>query len=89
MHDGKWSEAVLGSGGQLTLPEEIKDALCLFEGSRVELRVRNGEVVITPACDKSNLLDEWFGKYPVGSKTIDAVAYTRELRGWDEGEIDL
>lgn len=89
MSDEHCIEAILGRGGQLTLPKKLQEASNLLEGSRVELRVRNGEVVITPVRGGSHVLDKWFGKYPQESTTDDAIAYTRELRGWEESEIDL
>ena len=89
MNSELWGTATLSSRGQITIPKDVRDALFLTDGSKVEFRVKDGDVVLSAARPDGDPLDEWFGKYPLEDGSTDVVGWVREMRGWEEGEIDL
>ncbi len=82
-------EATINRRGQLTISKKLRDALFLTEGSRVMFQMKDDEIIIAAACAPSDSLDKWFGRYPLHSAAGDIMDYVRDMRGWENEEIDL
>ncbi len=53
------SNVTVSSKGQVVIPRVLRKALRLREGTRLEIRVRSGELVMTPAKGKSGRRADW------------------------------
>jgi antitoxin PrlF len=69
--------ATMTSKGQLTIPKDVRDALKLKAGDRVEIRVRDGEARLTPVCREAR---EVYGMLArPGQKAVTAEDMDRRL----------
>ncbi|MEM8778376.1 MAG: AbrB/MazE/SpoVT family DNA-binding domain-containing protein [Cyanobacteria bacterium P01_G01_bin.49] len=67
----------LGEKYQIVIPQEVREVLNLQPGDRLEIKVVNGTVVMTPATSKASHL---FGKHRQLWQGENAVTYIREQR---------
>ncbi|MDY7004653.1 MAG: AbrB/MazE/SpoVT family DNA-binding domain-containing protein [Cyanobacteriota bacterium] len=67
----------LGEKYQIVIPQEVREVLNLQPGDRLEIKVVNGTVVMTPANSKASRL---FGKHRQLWQGENAVNYIREQR---------
>jgi AbrB family looped-hinge helix DNA binding protein len=83
------AESTLSTRGQITLPKELRDALFLRQGDKVEFRVRNGEVTLS-ACraETKDPITRWVGALPGEPGPGGGKAWVRKLRGHEDGAID-
>jgi AbrB family looped-hinge helix DNA binding protein len=78
-------ESILSSRGQITLPKELRDALFLKQGDKVEFRVRNGEVTLSAhRADAEDPIVRWVGALPGEIGPGGGKAWVRELRGYED-----
>jgi AbrB family looped-hinge helix DNA binding protein len=83
------AESTLSSRGQITLPKELRDALFLKQGDKVEFRVRKGEVVLSARrSEAEDPIARWVGALPAELGPGGGKAWVRELRGHADGGID-
>ncbi len=83
------TESVLSSRGQITLPKELRDALFLKQGDKVEFRVRKGEVTLSARrAEADDPVSRWVGALPTDLGPGGGKAWVRELRGYEDGVID-
>lgn len=72
--------ATITSKGQITIPKEIRDALGLYPGTRVEFELQDGKLILRKRVPRE-AFDEWEGslrgKVPF-ERTDDLM---NELRG--------
>lgn len=68
----------MGNSTGLILPKAILDQLGLASGTKVDLRVVNGEVIARPA--KRKVRDGW----EEDAKRVGATGFTEEERDWLE-----
>ena len=68
----------MGNSTGLILPKAILDQLGLASGTKVDLRIENGEVIARPA--KRKVRDGW----EEDAKRIGAAGLTEEERDWLE-----
>lgn len=73
----------MGNSTGMILPKAILDQLGLASGTKVELRVENGEVIATPA--KRKVREGW----EEAAKRIGAEGLTQEEREWLEMPSDF
>jgi len=83
------AQGLVSSKYQLTLPVEVRKALGIKPGDRVEYVVKEGRLeirVIRP--DLSKVLDEVLAEHDFAALRAethdDAVRYVREMRGVDD-----
>ena len=69
--------AKLGGRSQIVVPKDVREALQLKPGDRLEVTIENGKVVMIPQISQTSLL---FGKHRQLWQNIDAVAYVRQER---------
>jgi len=78
---------------QITLPAEVRKALGIKPGDRLEVEVEGGKIVLRLARPPvRELLQKLIAEDPavkeIGEATgHDAVAYVRKLRGRDEDDL--
>ena len=73
----------MGNSTGLILPKPILDQLGLSSGSKVELRIENGEVVVHPT--KRKVREGW----EEAAKRVGAAGLTEEEREWLEMPNDF
>jgi antitoxin PrlF len=54
-------KSTISSKGQITIPVEIRDRLGLTPGTRVEMELREGEVVLRKGVECEHPVDQVFG----------------------------
>lgn len=69
--------AKLGGRYQIVVPKDIREALQLKPGDRLEVKVENGKVVMIPQVSHTSRL---FGKHQQLWQNTDAVKYIRNER---------
>lgn len=69
--------AKLGGRYQIVVPKDVRDALQLKPGDRLEVQVENGKVVMIPQVSHTSRL---FGKHRELWQNTDAVDYVRNER---------
>ncbi len=69
--------AKLGGRHQIVIPKDVREALQLKPGDRLEVKVENGTVVMIPQASHTSRL---FGKDRELWANTDAVAYIRQER---------
>ena len=69
--------AKLGGRYQIVVPKDVREALQLKPGDRLEIRAENGKVVMTP---KSSHTSRLFGKHRQLWQNTDPVEYVRHER---------
>lgn len=77
---------VVGEGGKLTLPREVREELGLHEGDEVKVDVEGGRAILRPTKEGENPFAEWIGAFPAFKTREEIEAWTKELRDEDEGE---
>ena len=66
----------VGSKGEIYLPKKIRDQLGLKPKDRITIRIKNGQIIITPIKDFESLLSE----EPEVEVTLDEIhKFRREL----------
>ena len=71
------NDVTLAARGQIVIPKEARDALCLKPGARLQLRVQGGRLLIEKRVQLD--LSRWIGHaVPDGLSTEQALT---ELRG--------
>ena len=78
--------SVISASGQLTIPQEIRDAFDLREGDRVEFRREDGKLVLVSSRSEDNPFLEFAGVTPLVPG--GSVAWQRELRGHAPDEFE-
>jgi AbrB family looped-hinge helix DNA binding protein len=79
------AESILSSRGQITLPKELRDALFLKQGDKVEFRVRSGEVTLSARrAEADDPVGRWVGALPAELGPGGGKAWVRELRGYED-----
>lgn len=76
-------EATVAERGQITLPKAVRDALGLTKGTKLQVEIENGRVVLRK--DVGDALSRVRGRFklPPGVTTDDIM---RELRGRAPGD---
>ncbi len=69
--------AKLGGRYQIVVPKDVREALQLKPGDRLEVKVENGKVIMTPQVSHTSRL---FGKHRQLWQNTDAVKYIRNER---------
>ena len=69
--------AKLGENYQIPVPKDVREALQLKPGDRLEVKVENGKVIMTPQVSHTSRL---FGKHRQLWQNTDAVKYIRNER---------
>ena len=69
--------AKLGGRYQIVVPKDVREALQLKPGDRLEIKVENGKVVMIPQSSHTSRL---FGKHRQLWQNTDAVEYVRHER---------
>jgi AbrB family looped-hinge helix DNA binding protein len=69
--------AKLGGRYQIVVPKDIREALQLKPGDKLDVKVENGKVVMIPQASHTSLL---VGKHRELWQDIDPVAYIRQER---------
>jgi AbrB family looped-hinge helix DNA binding protein len=69
--------AKLGGRYQIVVPKDVREALQLKPGDRLEVKVENGKVVMIPQASHTSRL---FGKHRQLWQNTDAVEYVRNER---------
>ena len=69
--------AKLGGRYQIVVPKDVREALRLKPGDRLEVKIENGKVVMIPQISQTSRL---FGKHRQLWQNTDAVAYVRQER---------
>jgi AbrB family looped-hinge helix DNA binding protein len=82
-------ESTLSSRGQITLPKELRDALFLKQGDKVQFRVSKGEATLYAArAAAEDPIARWAGVLPAVIGPGGGKAWVRELRGYEDEVID-
>jgi len=95
LHDNKhMPTTTVSSRYQITLPAEVRKALGIKPGDRLEVEVEGGKIVLRLARPPvRELLKKLIAEDPEAVKKLgeatghDAVAYVRKLRGRDEDDL--
>ena len=69
--------AKLSEGYQIVVPQDVREALQLKPGDRLEVKVENGKVIMIPQASQTSLL---FGKHRQLWQNTDATEYIRNER---------
>jgi len=69
--------AKLGGRYQIVIPKNVREALQLKPGDRLEIKTENGKVVMTPQASHTSRL---FGKHRQLWQNTDAIEYIRNER---------
>ena len=69
--------AKLGERYQIVVPKDVREALKLKPGDKLEVRVEDGKVVMIPQLSHTSRL---FGKHRAIWQDTNAVAYVRSER---------
>ncbi len=76
----RMTTAKLGERYQIVVPKDVRKALNLKPGDRLDVRVEEGKVVMTP---QLNYTARLFGKHRHLWQDTDAIAYIRgERASW-------
>lgn len=74
-------DATVAERGQITLPKEARDALGLAPGTKLDVEIRDGKLLLTKRVSTS--LDKWVGKFKTAAsgkgKSTDEIM--EQLRG--------
>ena len=70
-------EAIVAERGQITLPKAARDKLGLTPGTKLEVEIRNGQLLLRKKV--SLQLGKWVGKFNNDGKSTDEIM--EELRG--------
>ena len=74
-------DATVAERGQITLPKEARDALGLAPGTKLDVEIRDGKLLLTKRVSTS--LDKWVGKFKMAAsgkgKSTDEIM--EQLRG--------
>lgn len=77
IHENRMTIAKLGGRYQIVVPKDVREALQLKPGDRLEVKVENGKVIMTPQVSHTSRL---FGKHRQLWQNTDAVKYIRNER---------
>ena len=81
-------EVTVAERGQIVIPKQARDAMGITPGTRLELRVVGGQLIVTKRVSLN--LDKWFGSAPDDGLTTEQAL--QELRGrpvpWKGSERD-
>ena len=77
IHKNRMTIAKLGGRYQIVVPKDVREALQLKPGDRLEVKVENGKVIMTPQVSHTSRL---FGKHRQLWQNTDAVKYIRNER---------
>jgi antitoxin MazE len=72
------SQAIVGKWGKnlaVRIPSEIAKAMHLFDGARVELETREGEILLRPLKSPSSIEAIFHGKDPTEWRKLYAEAF--------------
>ena len=69
--------AKLSEGYQIVVPLDVREALQLKPGDRLEVKVENGKVIMIPQASHTSRL---FGKHRKLWQNTDAIQYIRDER---------
>ena len=69
--------AQIGEEYQVVVPQNVREALQLKPGDRLEMKVENGRVIMIPQANHTSRL---FGKHRQLWQNTDAVEYIRSER---------
>ena len=74
-------DATVAERGQITLPKEARDALGLAPGTKLDVEIRDGKLLLTKRVSTS--LDKWVGKFKTaaGGKGKSTDEIMEQLRG--------
>lgn len=81
MSEGNSMEATVAERGQITLPKAARDALGLAKGSRLEVSVSNGRIILRKKVEDN--ISRVRGRFGHG---VDTDALMRKLRGRAPGD---
>lgn len=70
-------EATVAERGQITLPKAVRDKLGLSPGTKLEVEIRNGQLLLRKKV--SLQLGKWVGKFNLDGQSTDEVM--QGLRG--------
>lgn len=70
-------EVTVAERGQIVIPKQARDAMGITPGTRLELRVVEGQLIVTKRVSLN--LDKWFGSAPDDGLTTEQAL--QELRG--------
>ena len=70
-------EATVAERGQITLPKEARDKLGLSPGTKLEVEIKNGQLLLRKKV--SLQMSKWVGKFSTNERSTDEVM--EELRG--------
>ena len=70
-------EATVAERGQITLPKEARDKLGLSPGTKLEVEIKNGQLLLRKKV--SLQLSKWVGKFSKDGQSTDEIM--EELRG--------
>ena len=70
-------EATVAERGQITLPKEARDKLGLSPGTKLEVEIKNGQLLLRKKV--SLQLSKWVGKFSKDAPSTDEIM--EELRG--------
>ena len=70
-------EATVAERGQITLPKEARDKLGLSPGTKLEVEIKNGQLLLRKKV--SLQMSKWVGKFSTNERSTDEVM--EQLRG--------
>ncbi len=70
-------EATVAERGQITLPKEARDKLGLSPGTKLDVEIKNGQLLLRKKV--SLQLNKWVGKFSKNGQSTDEIM--EELRG--------
>ncbi|HCG54464.1 MAG TPA: AbrB family transcriptional regulator [Betaproteobacteria bacterium] len=70
-------EATVAERGQITLPKEARDKLGLSPGTKLEVEIKNGQLLLRKKV--SLQMSKWVGKFSTNGQSTDELM--EQLRG--------
>ena len=75
--------STISSRGQLTIPKDIRDLLCLQKGDVVEFSRVGDQVAFRRIAQEEDPLMKWVGAFPFDFGPGGSLAWWRDMRGHD------